>query len=340
MTALADTLDAARRQQVPGDRAHRAGSAQRPAGAATGLVHTTDRIAATSPGPRRTAVAPRSLRRRSGRAGLVVHLVAARRAGPKLTVSASVRRCSADRRSSSTNRSAIGGATLRRDQGAGLMVMTPDIYEETRRHDRPVQPEPGELIDVQLPNDTGLDGAVVDDAIANLLVDPLATPEQTRIYVLAHLLALRQKSRLEGAPLQRHSVVIGDTGSRRARRRARRLDHRVDRRDPGACACDARRRGPAHRPAVIARRGATRHTADADGDQLEKRIFRQASCTTRSTPSHRCCRPTTATAAAGTISPDLLPTTALDDVDAEAMDAHRAELEQVHAPCKCRLRTP
>ncbi len=101
------------------------------------------------------------------------------------------------------------GATLRRDQGAGLMVMTPDVYESLDGTIGPFSQYRGELIDARLSNNTDLDGIVVDDTIGELLVHPMATAEQTRIYAVANLLALRQKLETEGASLQRHSVLIG-----------------------------------------------------------------------------------------------------------------------------------
>jgi len=48
----------------------------------------------------------------------------------------------------------------------------------------------------------------VDHTISQLLVRPMSTPEQTRVYIVAHLLALRQKIETAGASLQRHAVLI------------------------------------------------------------------------------------------------------------------------------------
>jgi hypothetical protein len=101
------------------------------------------------------------------------------------------------------------GAALRREQGADLMVMTPKIYKTLKGSIQDYSDYRGELIAADLPNNSELDTAVIDLNISDLLVHPLDTPELTRIYVVANLLALRQKLETEGSNVQRHSVVIG-----------------------------------------------------------------------------------------------------------------------------------
>ncbi len=101
------------------------------------------------------------------------------------------------------------GATLTRNLGAGLMVMTPEIYDGLDGSIAAFSDFRGELVPADLPNDTVFDIAVVDHTISDLLVHPLATAEQTRIYAVAQLLALRQGLEISGADVQRHSVVIG-----------------------------------------------------------------------------------------------------------------------------------
>ena len=175
------------------------------------------------------------------------------------SVSVSVRPSSPDRRSSSTSRSARKAPPCARPRCRPDGHDTRDL-RPPRRHRSGVQRLPGRAGPADLPNDTVFDIAVVDHTISDLLAHPLATAEQTRIYAVAQLLALRQGLEISGANLQRHSVVIGTAGSRRARCRVARIDHRVDRRDPGL-AGDARRRSPANRPAAHRRRGATGHAA-------------------------------------------------------------------------------
>ena len=100
------------------------------------------------------------------------------------------------------------GATLRRNLGDALMVMTPQIYDGLDGTIKVFSDFTGELIAAQLPNETAFDAAVVDHTISDLLVHPLPTTEQTRIYAVAHLLALRQGLETDGDIPQRHAVVI------------------------------------------------------------------------------------------------------------------------------------
>lgn len=100
------------------------------------------------------------------------------------------------------------GAVLRRNLGAALMVMTPEIYDGLDGTIGAFSDFTGELIAADLPNNTTFDAAVVDHTISQLLVRPMSTPEQTRVYIVAHLLALRQKIETAGASLQRHAVLI------------------------------------------------------------------------------------------------------------------------------------
>jgi hypothetical protein len=101
------------------------------------------------------------------------------------------------------------GATLRRNLGAGLMAMTPAVYDKLTGTIGAYSDFTGELVAAKLPNGTSFDVAVVDHAISRLLVHPLATTELTRIYAVAHLLALRQGISIAGASPPRHAVLIG-----------------------------------------------------------------------------------------------------------------------------------
>ena len=100
------------------------------------------------------------------------------------------------------------GATLRRDLGAGLMVMTPDVFNGLDGAIQRYSDYTGELFAAALPNDIAVDVAVVDQLISQLLAHPLATPELTRIYVVANLLALRQKLEISGTSVTRHAVLL------------------------------------------------------------------------------------------------------------------------------------
>jgi hypothetical protein len=224
------------------------------------------------------------------------------------------------------------GATLSRNLGAGLMVMTPGIYDQLDGSIKDFSDYTGELVAAQLPNDTVFDIAVVDHRISDLLVHPLATTEQTRIYALAELLALRQGIETSGASLQRHSVVIAE---------------------PDLGVPDAALLGsiaalisetPGLAPATVddvALRtdrllidGEERPVTlpSLDGDELEQRVFKQAVLNND-------------IAAAASMLPDdderpgdwrelsnLLPTTALSDADADAMIAQvESEVEAIKA---------
>lgn len=101
------------------------------------------------------------------------------------------------------------GATLQRNLGAELLVMTPKIYDTLDGSIGPYSDNRGALFAADLPNGTSISVAVVDHKISQLLSDPLATPELTRIYVVANLLALRQYVLTNGDTPHRRSVVIG-----------------------------------------------------------------------------------------------------------------------------------
>ncbi|MEA3185109.1 MAG: hypothetical protein QOJ74_1586, partial [Ilumatobacteraceae bacterium] len=101
------------------------------------------------------------------------------------------------------------GAALRFRDGAGLMVVSPEVYDHLAGTIQVFSDNKGELVEADLADDVTLDVGVVDHAISRLLAHPLPTVEQTRIYAVADLLALRQKTENEGASLQRHAVIIG-----------------------------------------------------------------------------------------------------------------------------------
>lgn len=100
------------------------------------------------------------------------------------------------------------GATLRRNLGARMMVMTPTVYDSLDGSIGKYSDYTGQLVAANLPNDTPFDAAIVDRIIADLLAHPLHTTTQTTIYVVAHLLALRQGVETTGGLAQRHAVVI------------------------------------------------------------------------------------------------------------------------------------
>lgn len=224
------------------------------------------------------------------------------------------------------------GASLRRDQGAGLMVMSPQMYDDLL----PVgaigkySDYTGELFAAELPNDTVFDVAVVDHAISDLIARPLETPELTRIYAVADLLALRQRFETEGEPLRRHSVVIASPdlgvpdaallGSITA----------LITTTPGLAA--ATLDDVASRTDRYLNDGAEQPVTlpDLDGAAVQKRIFRQAQLlneinTVASMLPEDNDRPKGWRDLA-----NLLPTTALDDLDAETMDdTIRAELAEI-----------
>ena len=100
------------------------------------------------------------------------------------------------------------GAVLRYNLGAELMVTTPQIYDTLTGSIKGYSDYRGELIPARLPNNSTLDVAVVDRIISDLFVHPLATPELTRIYAVANLLALRQYIAILGESPGRRAVVL------------------------------------------------------------------------------------------------------------------------------------
>jgi hypothetical protein len=186
------------------------------------------------------------------------------------------------------------------------------------------------LIDAQLPNNSHLDTAVVDQSISELLVHPLPTVELTRIYVVAHLLALRQWLSIEGASLPRHAVVIGtpDLGVPGASVLGPITD--LIAQTPGLTAAtlddialrtDRLLINGEERPVTLPAMG---------GEALKTRIFEQATLNNEigavaSMLPADDDRPTGWHDLA-----DLLPTTALDDAGADSLiDTVRAELKSV-----------
>jgi hypothetical protein len=100
------------------------------------------------------------------------------------------------------------GATLQRNLGARMMVMTPRIYDGLEGTIGPFSDFTGQLIAADLPNGATFDSAVIDHTISDLLAHPLQTPVQTKIYVVANLLALQQGIETAAEIPQRHAVVI------------------------------------------------------------------------------------------------------------------------------------
>jgi hypothetical protein len=103
----------------------------------------------------------------------------------------------------------VAGATLQRNLGAELLVMTPKLYDSLDGSIKVFSDNRGELFAADLANGTTISVAVVDHKISQLLANPMATPEQTRIYIVANLLALRQYVLTNGDDPQQRSVVIG-----------------------------------------------------------------------------------------------------------------------------------
>lgn len=101
------------------------------------------------------------------------------------------------------------GAVLRYNLGAGLMVTTPQIYDTLAGSISRYSDYKGELVPAHLPNNITLDVAVVDRIISDMFVHPLATPELTRVYAVANLLALRQNIETFGDDPRQRAVVIG-----------------------------------------------------------------------------------------------------------------------------------
>ena len=227
---------------------------------------------------------------------------------------------------------AIGadGATLRRNLGAGLMVMTPDVFDKLDGAIKVFSDYTGELFAAKLPNDTAFEVVVVDQIISQLLVHPLPTPELTKIYAVANLLALRQKLEILGVSVSRHAVLLAtpDLGV------------------PDATLIGSISALIAETPGLVAAplddvaSRTDRYLVDGeeqpvtlpkvDGDALAQRVFRQARLNNEIDAVASMLPDENDRPRGWRELADMLPTTALDDADAQALDtAVRAELTQI-----------
>ncbi|MEP7112548.1 MAG: DUF6049 family protein [Ilumatobacteraceae bacterium] len=224
------------------------------------------------------------------------------------------------------------GLTLRRNLGAGLMVMTPQLYDDLVPHGAIglYSDYTGALFAAELPNDTAFDVAVVDHSISNLLVHPLATPELTRIYAVADMLALRQKLEIDGANLRRHAVLIAtpDLGVPDASLIGA-ITALVGQ-TPGLTAAtlddlavrtDRYLNDGAEQPVTL---------PQIDGVEVQKRISMQANLNSEIDAVASMLPGDSDRPNGWRDLADLLPTTALDDLNAELMDVTvRAELTEI-----------
>ena len=222
------------------------------------------------------------------------------------------------------------GATLRRNLGAGLMVMTPDVFNGLEGAIQGYSDYTGELFAAELPNDTAVDVAVVDQVISQLLAHPLATPELTRIYAVANLLALRQKLEISGSSVRRHAVLLAtpDLGV------------------PDATLIGSISALITETPGLVATAiddvasRTDRYLVDGeehpvtlpqvDGVGLAQRVFRQAKLTNEIDAVASMLPDDNDRPRGWRELADLLPTSALGDLDAAALDtAVRTELTQI-----------
>jgi Family of unknown function (DUF6049) len=224
------------------------------------------------------------------------------------------------------------GAVLRYNLGAELMVTTPQIYDTLGGTISKYSDYKGELVPARLPNNATLDVAVVDRIISDLFVHPAATPELTRIYAVANLLALRQGVAILGESPSRRAVVLAM---------------------PDLSVPEASAIGPL--TALIAETpGLTAATLDdvafrtdrlvIDGDEkpvtlptvddktLASRIFRQAKLNNEIDAVSSMLPADNDRPKGWRDLADLLPTTALDDADAAALDETvRGELDEIRS---------
>jgi hypothetical protein len=212
------------------------------------------------------------------------------------------------------------------------MVMTPQLYDSLEGTIGAYSDFTGQLIAADLPNDTDFDTAVIDHTISDLLAHPLLTPVQTTIYVVANLLALQQGIEADDGIPQRHAVVIAtpdlgvpdaaligsiaslikDTpGLTRAT-----LDDVSLRTDRLLIAGE-------ERPVIL---------PPVDGAALGTRIFTQAALSNEIEAVSSMLPATDERPAVWRSLADLLPTTALTDIDAQSMATDvRSELNAIRA---------
>jgi hypothetical protein len=100
------------------------------------------------------------------------------------------------------------GATLLRDLGTRLLVLTPDVYQSLDGSLGGFA-DTTQLVGIALDDDAQLEGAIVDRRIADTLERTAKDPTLTAIQVVADLLAARQRALLDDDVAARHSIVIG-----------------------------------------------------------------------------------------------------------------------------------
>lgn len=97
------------------------------------------------------------------------------------------------------------GATLVRDLGARVLVLTPDVVDELGA----TVADPSLLTPVDLDDRGTIDAAVIDPRLSAWLADPGPDLHLTSVHVVAELLAMRAEIGGRGDPVAAHSVVLG-----------------------------------------------------------------------------------------------------------------------------------
>ena len=225
------------------------------------------------------------------------------------------------------------GAALRWRDGARLMVVSPKIYDGLHGSISVFSDNLGELVAGELPNDITLDVAVVDHTISQLLAHPLATPEQTRIYAVAGLLALRQFVEISGASVKRHAVVIGTEDLGVPDPQLLGSITTLIAQTPGLAATSLDDVA-LHTDRMLVNNGqeAPVSLPASNGQSLATRVFTQGAVNSEIDAVASMLPDDSDKPKAWRDLTDLLPTTALDDLAAEGLvTSVRAELDQVRS---------
>jgi hypothetical protein len=211
-----------------------------------------------------------------------------------------------------------GGARLLRDLGSRMFLLTPEIYDATRGsfgvHD------PTQLVRVRLDDTAELDAAIVDRSLMPVL-DGGSDPRVAAVRVVTELLAMRQQISDFGGDPRRHSVVLAAPG--------------IGLPDPTLMATASTLLGatPGLRVTTLADIGTRTDVLIVDGQEVRVDLpaATDADITDRVT---RVTRLRISTEITGSMLPDtdprpalwdqrisLLPSSALDDAAAQAIDA-------------------
>ncbi len=108
----------------------------------------------------------------------------------------------------STSQLTTAGASLLRNLGTRMLVLSPDEYASATGSLGGFT-DTTQLLQTQLPDSTVMPTMVIDPVLADRLNNSLLTPEQAALYAAADLIAARDQAAAAATPVAGHSMVIG-----------------------------------------------------------------------------------------------------------------------------------